>query len=133
MCEIRTGADEDFLQAAHIFDRAQSFALAVRSGESAQIENGIADELSGAVESDIPSAITLEHFYSTLGKELRRSKNVFPLCIAAQGNDCRMFEQKQNVADAAFLAQFHQALLQAQAGRVVNRAELEDGNQGAIG
>ena len=47
-----------------------------------------------------------------------------PLGVASQGDDRRVFEQEKNVADAPFLAQFHQALLQAQAGSVVNRAEL---------
>ena len=37
-----------------------------------------------------------------------------------------MFEQQQDVADAAFFAQFDEALLQAQAGGVVDGAELED-------
>jgi hypothetical protein len=40
-----------------------------------------------------------------------------------------MFEQKEDVADTAFLAQFDQALLQAQAGGVIHGAELEDGDQ----
>ena len=127
--EIGTSTNQNFFQPAHIFDRAQSFALAVRRGETAQIENGIADKLSGAVKSDISAAITLEDLNSALRKEFGRGENVIPLRIAAQSDDRRVFEQKQDVADAPFLAQFDQALLKTQAGSVVNRAELEDGNQ----
>ncbi len=36
----------------------------------------------------------------------------------------RVFEQKQNVADATFFAQFDQALLQAQAGSVIDRCRV---------
>jgi hypothetical protein len=39
-----------------------------------------------------------------------------------------MFEQQQDIADAVFFAQFDEAQLQAQAGGVVDGAELEDGN-----
>ena len=68
--KIRAGADEDFFQATHVFDCTQRFALAVRSGESAQVEDGVADELPGAVESDIAAAITFEHFHSALLEKL---------------------------------------------------------------
>jgi hypothetical protein len=39
-----------------------------------------------------------------------------------------VFEQEQHVSDAAFLPEFHEALLQAESGRVINEAELDDGN-----
>jgi hypothetical protein len=39
-----------------------------------------------------------------------------------------MFQLQQDVTDTAFLAQLDQALLQTQAGRVVDGAELEDRN-----
>ena len=48
--------------------------------------------------------------------------------VAAESDDGRMFEQQQDIADAVFLAQFDEALLQAQAGGVIERAELEDGD-----
>ena len=46
--------------------------------------------------------------------------------VAAESDDGRVFEQQKDVADAAFLAQFDEVFLQAQAGCVVDRAELED-------
>jgi hypothetical protein len=85
--------------------------------------------LAGAVESDIPTTVTLRHLHCAPLEKLRRSKDVSPLCVATQGNDCRVFEQEKNVADAPFLAQFDEALLQAQARGVVDRAELEDRDQ----
>ena len=127
--EIGAGADQDFFQAAHVFDGAQSFAFAVGSGDAAQIENGISDKLAGAVESDVAAAITLENFHAALGQQFGRGDDVFLLGVAAESDDGRMFEQQQNIADAAFFAQFDQPLLQAQASGVVERAELEDGDQ----
>jgi hypothetical protein len=40
-----------------------------------------------------------------------------------------VFEQQQHIADAVFLTQFHQPLLQAQASGVIERAELEHRDQ----
>ena len=127
--EVGAGADQDFFQAAHVLDRAQGLALAVGRGDAAQIENGIADELAGTVERDVAAAIAFEYFHAALGQQFGRSDDVFLLGIAAESDDRRVFEQKKNVADAAFLAQFDQALLQAQAGGVIDGAELEDGDQ----
>src|SRR5277367_116284 len=42
-----------------------------------------------------------------------------------------MLQQKQDISNAAFFAQLHQPLLKEQAGRVVNRTELENGNHPA--
>ena len=54
------------------------------------------------------------------------------LAVAAESDDRRMFEQQQDVADASFFAQLDQALLQAEAGGVVDGAELEDGDQNSL-
>jgi len=42
-----------------------------------------------------------------------------------------MFKQQKNVADATLFAQFNQAPLQAEAGSIVNRSDLDDGDQNA--
>ncbi len=100
---------------------------AVQTPVSPQIR--IPDELAGAVESYVAATIALKHFHTAVGKNFGRGKDVRPLCVAAQSNDRRMFEQKKNIADAALLAQFDEALLQAKASSVVNRSELDDGDQ----
>ena len=124
--EVGAGADQDFLKPAHVIDCAQSLTFAVRRGNAPQIENGITDELARAVESDVAAAITFENLDAALSQDFGRGKDVVPLAIATESDDRRMFEQKKNVADAVFFAQIDQALLQPQAGGVIERAELED-------
>jgi hypothetical protein len=43
-----------------------------------------------------------------------------------------VFEQKQDISDLLRFAQFYQLLLQAQAGSVVDGAELNDGDQSRV-
>src|SRR5215469_18296515 len=50
--KVGAGAHQDFFKAADKFNHAQGFAPAGGRGESAEIEDGIADDLSGTVESD---------------------------------------------------------------------------------
>jgi len=81
------------------------------------------------VESHVPAAIAVEYFHTALGKELGRGKNVRRLSVSAQSDHRRMFEQKKYVADTPILAQLNKTLLQTKASGVINRAELEDGDQ----
>ena len=46
---------------------------------AAQIEDGIADQLSGAVESDVPAAVAFEEFDSALAEHVRASENILLL------------------------------------------------------
>lgn len=48
--------------------------------------------------------------------------------IAAQGNDGRVFEQKQCVRDTLLLTQIDQSFLELKRGAVVDEAEMEDGD-----
>ena len=83
----------------------------------------------GPVKSDVPSAVAFEDLYTALRQQVICGEDVCPLGVSAQGDDRRMFQQKKNVTDASFFAQFDQLLLQTQARGVVDRAELEDGDQ----
>jgi hypothetical protein len=97
--------------------------------KAAEIEDGVADDLAGAVESDVAAAVAFEELNAALGEEFARGDNVNSFRIAAEADDGRVFEQEQDVADSFFLAQGDELLLQAKAGRVVNGAELNDGDQ----
>ncbi len=82
--EVGAGADQDFFQAADEFDYAnvttrgslRTSLRLVRADEwvrpytkSAEIEDGIADELAGAVEGDVAAAIAFEELDAALGQE----------------------------------------------------------------
>ena len=102
------------------------------AAKSAQVEDGVADDLAGSVEGDVASAVAFEKLDAALGEEFGRSDHVGGFRVAAQGDDRRVFEQQQDVADLLFFAQCDELLLQAQAGGVVDGAELDDGDQNSI-
>ena len=81
------------------------------------------------MESHVAAPVGFEQFYASLFKKFGRGNYVRRLRVAAERDDWRVFKQEQHVADFFLLAKINQFLLQAQAGRVVYRAELEDGNQ----
>src|SRR5208282_1174804 len=81
--EVGAGADQDFFQAADEFDDAERFALAIGSGESAQVKDGIADDLAGAVEGDIAAAVAFEELDAASGKEFGRGNYIGGFCVAA--------------------------------------------------
>ena len=85
---VATDADEHFFQAAHKLHRAD-----VRI-EAAQVEDGVGDELAGAVKGHVAAAIDLMQLDSLLGEKLGRGENVLQPRIAAQGDDRRMLQQK---------------------------------------
>ena len=81
------------------------------------------------MERHVATAITFDYFHAALGQHFGRGHDIFLLGVASQSNDRSVFQQQQNIADAILLTQFDEALLQAQAGGVVEGAELEDGDQ----
>jgi hypothetical protein len=85
------------------------------------------------VEGHVATTIAFEYFYTALGQQFWGGQNVFLFGIAAESDDWGVFEQQQNVTDAAFFAQFDQASLQAQACGVVDGAELEDRDHRLLG
>ena len=128
-CEVGAGADQDFFQAAYVINRAQGFALAVGRGDGAQVENGIADQLAGAVERHVAAAIGFEYLDTALGKSFGRSQDVGALALRPRVMTGECSSSSRTSPMLAVLAQFDQALLQAQAGGVIDGAELEDGDQ----
>ena len=69
--EIRASANENFFQSANIVDCAQRLAVRFSGGESAEIEDGVTDQLSGTVKSYIATAVTFEYFDATFGQAFR--------------------------------------------------------------
>src|SRR5580704_3764091 len=128
--EIPAGADQDFFEPAHVLDHSQGLAAAVFRGKSPQIKNGIPDDLPRSVERHIAAAVGLEYLNSPSFQLLRRSQHVFLFRISPKRNDRRVFKQQQHVTDAAILAKVDQLFLEFKPNRVVEPAELENGNHG---
>ena len=102
--EARQGPDHRFLQAPDVgHDIAFPFS---------QIDNRVADNLAGAVVSDVAAAVDLEEFDAQLGQAVAAEQHVFQAAVAAQGQHMRMFEQQELVTDFAGFAAGLQGLLQ---------------------
>ena len=89
--EIGTGTDQDFFESANEFDSAESFAFAIRRGESSKVEDRVADDLSRTVESNITAAITFEKINAAMGQEFGRCNDVASFRIAPKSNDRGVF------------------------------------------
>jgi hypothetical protein len=81
------------------------------------------------MKRDIAAAIALEKLDAAAGQQFGRRDYVCRVCIAAKGDDRRVFEQEQNIADLFFFTQGNELLLQEEASGVVDGAELDDGDQ----
>ncbi len=121
--EVAAGTDEHFFETADVCDGAD----ARRGG--AEVEDGIADELSGAVEGDIAAAVGFEQFDAAGGEGFAGEEDVAAVGVAAEGDDGRMFEEKEGVADTVLFAEFDEGLLEVERGGVVGEAEMEEVDQ----
>jgi len=124
--KIGTAADEDFFELADIFDGTHGLALGIVRREFAQIEDGVPDELTGTVEGYVSAAVAIEALNAASSEQFVRCDYVRGFGVAAERDHRRVLEQQQGIADASFLSQVDQLLLQAKAGGVIERAELEN-------
>ena len=120
--EVRTGANEDFFQAAKVVHNAQ------RRGKGAQMEDGITHQLARTVIGDVASAVGLKQGDAAAGQQLVAGHDVLTVGIPAQGEHRGVFDQQQHVADMLLLAQGAQLLLQSQRRGVIQAAEIEQGH-----
>ena len=81
------------------------------------------------MKRDVPAAVAFEYLYPALSEQFGRSNDVGGFGVAAERDHRRVLKQQQHVSNAAFLAQSYQLLLQAKPGRVIDSAELENGDQ----
>ncbi len=91
-----------------------------------KIEDGIGDQLAGAVKGHVAAAVDLEQLHAALGQKLRRRQHVIELGIAAQRDDRRVLQQQQRVFDAAGLAHLLQGALELQGRAVGDPAKIEN-------
>ena len=57
------------------------------------------------MKGDISAAIALEQLYPALFQQFLRSEQVLLARISSEGDDRRMFEEKQNIGNALLFAQ----------------------------
>ena len=93
-----------------------------------EIEDGIGDQLSGAVIGDVAAAAGLDHVDAARGQHFRCRDDVRARFsqLHAERDDMGVFEQQQRVGDALGTAIFDERLLQVERGRVRDDAEAAD-------
>jgi hypothetical protein len=100
---------------------------AALAGEvAAEVEDGVADELAGAVIGDVATAVDLVDFDAALGEELVGREDIGAAGVAAEGEDRRVFEEEERVADGSRFACGYDLGLDAEAFGVGDAAELEE-------
>ena len=73
--------------------------------QAAQIEDGVTDELAGAVKGDVAAAIDFVEGDSAADEQFIGSENVGSVGVAAEGEDRRVLEEQKRVVDATVEAQ----------------------------
>jgi hypothetical protein len=116
-------ADESFLH--HADEVYGAKAAAPRVLQAAQIEDGVADELSGAVVGDVAAAIDLVKGDAAAGKQFVRGENVGAASIATKREHRGMFEQEKDVSNVAIETKSCNLSLQAKCFVIGNAAEIE--------
>jgi hypothetical protein len=96
-------ADEGFFHHADEVDWTEAAAAGVL--KAAEIEDGVADQLSGAVVGDVAPAIDFVQGDTAAGQQFIRGKDVGSAGVAAEGEDRGMLEQKDGVFDETIQAQ----------------------------
>jgi len=121
--------DEGFFDEAHKVDGTKAGGAA-GVAEAAEVEDGVADELAGAVIGDVAAAVDFVKGDAAAGKELVGGQDVGAVGVAAKGENARVFEEEQDVVDAALEAELDQLRLETKSFAVGNAAEIEVLNHG---
>jgi hypothetical protein len=123
--EVFAGEDEGFFHEADKVYRAEVWALF--AGEVApEVEDGVADELAGAVVGDVAAAVDLVDGDAFAGEKVVGGEDVGAGGVAAEGEDRGVFEEDEGVADEAGFAGGDDFGLDAEAFEVGDAAELEE-------
>ena len=99
---------QHLLEVAHVAVHVASIRV--------QVDDGIADDLSGAVVGDVAAAAVFEHVDAACRERVRRRENVRASAVAAHAErqDVRMLDEEEQIADAPRAPVVHERALQRQ-------------------
>ena len=123
--EIFAGEDQSFFDETDEIDGAK-VRTALAGKIAAEIEDGIADELAGAVIGDVSAALGLVNFNVFVGELRIGSEDVGAGGIASKREDGRVLKQQKRVRDEAGFARGDDFGLEAQAFRVADATEMKE-------
>ena len=102
--EIGCRANHGFFELLHVpADVATVFG---------EIEDGVADDLSGAVVGDVAAAVGFVEGDVHLGQQAVAGAEMFFFSVAAQGDDVGVLAEEQDVGDGASFAGFDELILE---------------------
>ncbi len=122
--EVLAAEDQRLFHEADEVDGAKEGAALVRQ-VAAQVEDGIADELAGAVVRDLAATVGLVDLDAFAREQFVAGDNVRSCGIAAERENRWVLHEEQGVTDGAGLARGDDLVLEAQAFGVGDAAELE--------
>jgi hypothetical protein len=76
-----------------------------------EIEDGVANDLAGAMISDVAAAICFAELYVFLAEDVFGGEKIFPAGVAAEGEDVGVLAEEEDVVDDADFAGGDEALL----------------------
>jgi hypothetical protein len=92
---------------------------------AAQIDNGISDELTWTVVSDIAPAVDLVQLDSSLDKQVVAGKDVGAMRVSSQGEHRWVFQKEKRIVDKVLLASRDDLLLDGEGLRIGDASESE--------
>jgi hypothetical protein len=91
---------------------------------TAEVEDGIPDELAGAMIGDVATALDLVNFYALGCEVFVIEEDVGAVGVAAEGQDGRVLEEDERIADLVGFAGSNDLGLDAKALSVGDATEL---------
>jgi hypothetical protein len=116
--EIGGRADHDFFEGADVPVNV--------AADGIEIENGIADDLPGAVIGDVTAAIGFAELDIFLAEDIFGGEKIFLAGVAAEGEDVGMLAEEEDVVDGAGFAGDGNALLEGVGVGPGEKAEVGD-------
>ena len=114
--EIRDRLYDDFFERTNVL--MDGFSQGV------DIDDEIGHDLSGVVECDISSPVRVADLDPLFAKERLGDQHVAFVAPPAQGDDGRMVEKQDGIADEALAARLLESFLQAIRVAVINGAQM---------
>ena len=112
--ELAAGANQHLFEQANEVDRPKMRTL-LAGKIAAQIDDGVADQLAGAVIGHVAAAIDLVQLHAAAGEQFVAGNDVRAMRVAAQRDDRWMLQQQQRIGDQALLPRCDDPLLDGEA------------------
>jgi hypothetical protein len=116
--EIGGGADHGFFEGADVPVNV--------AADEVEIEDGVADDLAGAVISDVAAAVGFAELDIFLAQDVFGGEKIFLAGVAAEREDMRMLAEEEDVVDGARFTGGNDALLEGVGVGPGEEAEIGD-------